>query len=180
MKMTDCDICKLIESKDAFKVIYEDDICLAILHESPSVSGHCLVIPKKHSTIIEETDDEVVEHIFVVANKVSSAIFDTLGAHGTNIVLNNGADAGQELPHVVVNVIPRKENDPLNLEWQPKQASQEELKTTSSMMKVYAEHIYSGKDKLPEVKIKKEEPAAEKEEGKKEDDYLVKGLKRMP
>ena len=171
--MTDCDVCKILENKDSFKLIYEDEVCFSILHESPAVPGHSLVIPKKHSTIFEETDDDIVKHIFVVANKISSAIFDTIGAHGTNIIVNNGHAAGQELPHLVVHVLPRKEGDGLNFEWQPKQSSPEELKTTLSMMSVYAEHIYSGKDKLPEVKVKNSpKPSGE--------DYLVKGLRRIP
>ncbi len=174
--MTTCDICKILENKNEFKLIYEDELCFSILHESPAVDGHTLVIPKKHSPILEELDDKSIEHMFIIANKISSAIFDTLGAHGTNIILNNGLAAGQELPHVVLNVLPRKENDKLNLEWQAKKATEGELKTTQSMIKSYSEHIFSGKDSLPEVKIKHETI----NENKQEEDYMIKGLKRLP
>ena len=174
--MADCDICKILENKESFKFLYEDDMCFAILHESPATLGHVLVIPKKHSPIFEELDDKIVEHLFVISNKISTAIFDTLGAHGTNIILNNGTGAGQELPHVVINILPRKENDNINLEWQPKQASEGELKTAQSMIKSIADSIFAGKDSLPEVKIKKEPKALKPEE----ENYLIKGLKRIP
>ena len=173
--MVDCDICKILENKTAFKFIYEDDLCFAILHESPATQGHVLVIPKKHVAILEELDDNVVEHLYIISNKISTAIFDTLGAHGTNIIINNGTAAGQELPHVVINVLPRKENDKINLEWQPRQVSDAELKTTQSMIKTYSDNIFSGKDTLPDIKIKQEVKI-----DKEEENYLIKGLKRIP
>ena len=173
--MVDCDICKILENKTAFKFIYEDDLCFAILHESPAIQGHVIVIPKKHVAILEELDDNVVEHLYIISNKISTAIFDTLGAHGTNIIINNGTAAGQELPHVVINILPRKENDNIKLEWQPKQVSDAELKTTQSMINSYSDNIFSGKDILPDIKIKQEVRI-----DKEEENYLVKGLKRIP
>ena len=167
-----CDICSIIENKKSFKLIYEDDLVFAILHESPAVLGHVLVIPKKHAPILEELDEISAEQLFVVANKISSLLFEVLGAHGTNILINNGIGAGQELPHLVLNVIPRKENDSLNFEWQPKKASESELKTTQSMIRTFSDNIFSGRDNLPEIKIKQEEEP--------EEDYLIKGLRRVP
>jgi diadenosine tetraphosphate (Ap4A) HIT family hydrolase len=106
-----------------------------------------------------------------------------MGAHGTNIVLNNGTDAGQELPHLVINVLPRKENDSLNFEWSAKQATNEQLQGVKANLKVYSEAIYSGKDSLPKVKVMSETSSKnkEKKKDKKEDeDYLAKQLNRMP
>ncbi len=170
--MVDCDICQILKNKAAFKFIYEDELCFAILHESPAIVGHILVIPKKHAAILEELDDNIIEHLYVISNKISTAIFDTLGAQGTNIILNNGTAAGQELPHVVINILPRQENDNIKLEWPTKKVSDAELKTTQSMIKSYSDNIFSGKDSLPNIKIK--------QETKVDEDYLIKGLKRIP
>ncbi|MFH2020537.1 MAG: HIT family protein [archaeon] len=186
--MTDCDICNILASKESFKFIYEDEFCFAVLHESPSVPGHSLVIPKKHSPILEELDDKIVEHLFLAANKVSTAIFEVLGSHGTNILVNNGIDAGQELPHVVVNVIPRKDKDGLNLEWLPKKAGDSELKSIKNRLQAYSDAIYLGKDKLPDIKVIDDFKQAEhsssvhntNEPKEKTEDYLVKSLRRMP
>lgn len=174
--MTDCDVCKILHNKDSFKLIYEDEICFVILHESPAIEGHSLVIPKKHVPILEELDDKITGHIFNIANKISTSIFETLGSSGTNIMINNGISAGQELPHVLLNVLPRKENDGINLEWPAKKASDGELKTAQSIIKSMAEFIFSGKDALPEIKIKKEE----RHETKGNEDYMIKHLKRLP
>jgi histidine triad (HIT) family protein len=172
--MKECDVCKILEHKESFNVIYEDNDCFAILHESPSIIGHSILIPKKHATIIEELDDSVVQHLFIASNKISSLLFDGMGAHGTNIILNNGSAAGQELPHIIVHILPRKEGDKLNFDWPIKRASEEELKTAQSMIRTYSDSIFSGRDQLPDIKIKNSEP------DKKSDDYLIKGLSRIP
>lgn len=175
IKMANCDVCKIIENKESFKLIYEDELCIIILHESPAIEGHSLVIPKKHTPIFEELDDKTVEHLFLIANKLSTSLFDTLNASGTNILINNGTAAGQELPHVLLNVFPRLDKDNINLEWPAKKASEGELKSTQSLIKSISEFIFSGKEALPEVKVKEE-----KSHPAPAEDYLVKHLKRMP
>jgi histidine triad (HIT) family protein len=206
--MTECDVCNILKSKGSFKFIYEDEDCFSILHESPAIAGHALVIPKKHVPIIEELDDKTVEHLFIVANKVSSALFDSTGAHGTNILINNGIDAGQELPHIVIQVLPRQEKDGLNLEWQPKKASDAELKSIKNRLQLYSDPIFLGKDTLPDIKVIHDEHSGgsashkasahdssspqpriheahghshhEEPEKTEEIDYMLKALKRMP
>ena len=204
--MAECDICTILAHKEEFNLIYEDELCFAILHENPSAIGHVMVIPVKHAAIIEELDDKSVERMFVVANKVSSAIFDTIGAHGTNILLNNGHDAGQELPHVIVHVFPRRENDSINFEWSPKQATPAQLKNTQSMIQTYSDYIFSGKESTARVAVKsdpdtqtddvnivKSVPGNDKEDKdddswshdeeikkKNKEDYLTRSLRRVP
>jgi histidine triad (HIT) family protein len=199
--MDNCDVCQILANKNLFKLVYEDDICFAILHESPASVGHTLVIPKEHSPIIEELSDSTVEHLFNVCNQISTAIFEQLGSHGTNIILNNGIDAGQELPHVVINVLPRTENDGLNIEWTPKQANEADLKVIANRIKNFSDSIFSGKDELPKTKIKDKTKSIDKNHDSsqthkletnnqshedenndefEEEDYLLKTFRRTP
>ncbi|MBD3202669.1 HIT domain-containing protein [Candidatus Woesearchaeota archaeon] len=172
--MTDCDICKILENKQAFRLVHEDDKCFAILHESPAVPGHTLLIPKNHSPIFEEIPDDIISHLSEISNSISVKLFETLNAQGTNIIINNGIDAGQEMPHFLINIIPRKEGDGLNLQWEPKSVGQEELEKSLSMLKIF-ENIFSGEE-YKRVTIKEEEP----EETEEEEDYTVKQLHRIP
>lgn len=173
-----CDVCKILENKKEFKLVYEDEICFAILHESPAIEGHTLVIPKQHFPIIEEVDDKIISHLFVIANKISTSIFEALNAFGTNIIINNGLSAGQDLPHIIINVIPRKEKDNINFEWPAKKASENELKIALSMIKTYSDYILSDKEKTQKIEIKQNNN--EKTSDEKKEDYLIKGLKRLP
>ena len=121
--MADCELCDNANNGNEFK-IYDDDICMAILEEKPASLGHILIFPKKHHPILEQVPNIEVEHIFKIANKLSIATFESLGVHGTNILVNNGSAAHQTHSHFSVNIIPRKEKDGLNLEWKHKQLNE--------------------------------------------------------
>ena len=46
-----------------------------------------------------------------IAQKVDLKLRSTLGCDGTNILINNGPAAGQEIPHLHIHVIPRYKDD---------------------------------------------------------------------
>lgn len=93
------------------KKIYEDDECIVILDINPIKKGHSLIIPKNNAAIIEDLDNKQFTHIMKITKIVSKKIIDTLKADATNIMINNGKEAGQEVPHVHVHVIPRYKLD---------------------------------------------------------------------
>ena len=139
--MAECIICDLVEGKIPIKRIYEDDEILAFLDFNAGNIGHSFVVPKKHIPIFEQVPDELVEKLFKIANKVSTALFETLKIDGTNIFITNGVSAGQTVAHFTINVIPRKEKDGINLQWEPKQLSEEEMSTVELKIKESAENV---------------------------------------
>jgi len=149
--MSECLVCQIVDGKIPSKKIYEDDDILAILDVNGANPGHCFVMPKRHHTIFEQIPDQEVSRLFKVSNKVSSAIFESLNAHGTNIFIANGIPAGQTVAHFMIHVIPRTEGDGINLQWKPKQMEVEEISTIEVKLKDAAEHIYFEK-KEPEKK----------------------------
>src|SRR4030042_4261870 len=122
--MTGCVVCQWIEQKK--NVLFEDDSVFVILSPEPSSPGNMLVVPKKHFPIIESIPDDLVGKLFLYANKASVCAFESLGAQGANILVQNGVPAGQKMGHCVVQVIPRFQDDKLRLSWQPKQLSAEQ------------------------------------------------------
>ena len=121
-----CIICQIIGNQIPSKKVYEDELVLSVLDINGSNPGHCFVMPKNHYPIIEQVPDMEIGRLFQVSNRISSALFDSIGAQGTNIFVANGIPAGQTIAHFTINVVPRKENDGINLQWQPKQMSEEE------------------------------------------------------
>ncbi len=91
--------------------IYEDDLCFVILDLSPVNKGHALVISKEAKPTFDSVDDKTLYHMIDVAKKVDRKMRDTLGADGTNIMINNGPASGQEVPHLHIHVIPRFDGD---------------------------------------------------------------------
>jgi histidine triad (HIT) family protein len=171
-----CAICEIFSKKEIFKLIYEDDICISILHENPANYGHALVIPKQHHIIIEEIPDKIVEHLFSIANLISSTLFESLNIQGTNILVNNGTSAGQENPHFIINIIPRTENDGINFEWSAKPAAEGDLKTAELKLNQYTKGIVFSEDAQKPVEIKKEPEELIVDE----ESYMIRQLKKIP
>ncbi|HEA5925736.1 TPA: HIT family protein [Staphylococcus aureus] len=94
----------------SFKV-YEDDYVYAFLDISQVTKGHTLLIPKKASTNIFETDEETMKHIGAALPKVANAIKRAFNPDGLNIIQNNGEFADQSVFHIHFHLIPRYEND---------------------------------------------------------------------
>ncbi|HCY6498024.1 HIT family protein [Staphylococcus aureus] len=94
----------------SFKV-YEDDYIYAFLDISQVTKGHTLLIPKKASANIFETDEETMKHIGAALPKVANAIKRAFNPDGLNIIQNNGEFADQSVFHIHFHLIPRYEND---------------------------------------------------------------------
>ncbi len=177
MKEGECIFCEFAKGKMPCKKLYEDKDILAVLHPTPANLGHILVFPKKHYTILEQVPDFKIGKLFDVASKLSTATFESLNIGGTNIIVENGTAAGQVIPHFVIHVIPRMDNDGLNLMWQPKQLDQEELSTVELTLKEGCQNIgdFQTKEKKPIQMGKKKTKII-----KDEDNYLIRSLTRIP
>jgi len=177
-KKEGCIICQIVGNQIPSKKVYEDDLVLAVLDVNGANPGHCFVIPKNHYPIIEQVPDLEIGKLFNVSNKISSAIFESLGVQGTNIFVANGIPAGQTVAHFTINVIPRKENDGINLQWQPRQLSEEEMSTVELKLKEQAKNIgHFEKEERKTAKIHPSKPAALSEE---EEEYFTRQLRRVP
>lgn len=91
--------------------IYENDYVYAFLDISQVTKGHTLLVPKKVSANIFETDEETMKHIGVALPKVANAIKAAFNPDGLNIIQNNGEFADQSVFHLHFHLIPRYEND---------------------------------------------------------------------
>lgn len=110
--MSDCRFCSIVRGKSPATKIYEDDNTLAFLDIKPITPGHVLVVPKRHSELLTELDDELVGKLFRTVKKVALAIKKSkLGCRGINYIVADGAEAGQEIFHVHVHIIPRYRSD---------------------------------------------------------------------
>ncbi|MDD6957475.1 MAG: HIT family protein [Sphaerochaetaceae bacterium] len=87
--------------------IYEDEICVAILDINPFEKGHVLLIPKCNESLIENIDSSILSHLAVISAVISKKLRTALNADDTNILINNGPVAGQEIKHTHIHIIPR-------------------------------------------------------------------------
>ncbi|MCG1318508.1 HIT family protein [Staphylococcus epidermidis] len=102
---------KIISGEIPSFKIYENDYVYAFLDISQVSKGHTLLVPKKPSANIFETDEETMKHIGVALPKVANAIKKAFHPEGLNIIQNNGEYADQSVFHIHFHLIPRYEND---------------------------------------------------------------------
>lgn len=173
--MQNCLLCGIVDGRIPSKKIYEDDTVLAVLDVNGSNPGHCFIMPKSHYPIFEQVPDLEVGRLFIIANKTSSAIFQGLNVHGTNLFVANGIPAGQTTAHFMINIIPRIDNDGINLQWQPKQLTEEEMSTVELKIKEYADKVGVETKKQATKKPERFEDSSEEES-----EYYIKQLNRIP
>lgn len=119
--------CIICERKFEKNILFEDDKIIISLAVEPSVNGHIQIFSKEHYTIMEQAPDDVLNKMVSAANKMSMILFESMKVHGTNIIINNGVPAGQKIPHFAIDILPRRTDDNLKLDWTLKQATPEAL-----------------------------------------------------
>ena len=94
-----------------------DTLTFLSAYQPKTTAGHILVIPKKHSHYLEEIEEKA-RHVLIDEIVFISALVRSLHP-ASNILLNNGREAGQHEPHVHFHVIPREIDDHLVVDSEP-------------------------------------------------------------
>ena len=115
----DCIFCKIIKGEIPCYKIYEDDNVISFLDINPVTKGHLLVIPKKHVIRFKDLDDNTCIVLFNAIRKILEKVESNVSEH-YNISINQGKFAGQVVEHLHIHIIPRYEDDGLEM-WEGKQ-----------------------------------------------------------
>lgn len=107
----DCIFCQIIEGEIPAYKVYEDDDVFAFLDVNPLSRGHTLVIPKVHEEKVQDLPQSQSRALFDAIYRLAEPVADAVGAPSSNIGINNGSEAGQEIPHLHAHIVPRKEGD---------------------------------------------------------------------
>lgn len=109
--MADCIFCRIVRGEVPARKVYEDEHAVAFLDAFPLAKGHTLVVPRQHVGRVEELGDEQAKAVFAAVHKLTGRVRKATGAAATTIAVNDGKEAGQEVPHVHVHVVPRMAGD---------------------------------------------------------------------
>ena len=105
----DCIFCKIVSGQIPTKIIKETAHSTSFLDAFPLTKGHVLVMPKRHYKKLQDMNAEENSDLFSLVYEVLSKVDAVSGS--TLLALHNGEDAGQEIPHVHVHLVPRSKND---------------------------------------------------------------------
>lgn len=107
MSNASCSFCAL----PAERILLLADEALVIRDAFPVSPGHTLVIPRRHiGSFFELTDAERACMVELLA-QAKAALDLSFQPDGFNIGINDGAAAGQTVPHLHLHLIPRYRGD---------------------------------------------------------------------
>jgi histidine triad (HIT) family protein len=128
----DCIFCAIASGDGPGEIVQEDDHTVAFMDINPWTRGHALVIPRRHAKNIFEIDDDELAHVMAAVKRLATRIRDTLHCDGINLLNSAEPAAWQTVFHFHVHVIPRYEDDPLQLPGKPMDVDQDELAEVAS------------------------------------------------
>ena len=106
-----CIFCDIIRGAAEVSICYEDAAALAFMDIQPVNNGHTLVVPRQHYESFSDLPAETAMHLFEVAMELSPVIRKVSGSEGMNLVISSGAEAGQDVYHFHIHLIPRRAGD---------------------------------------------------------------------
>ena len=97
---------RIIDREIPAAIVYEDDLVLAFRDVSPKAPVHVLIIPKQGIPRLAETkpsDASILGHLLVKAAEVAAQL--GLAQKGYRLVINNGPDGGESVPHLHCHIL---------------------------------------------------------------------------
>ena len=102
---------QIIDGEIPSFTVYEDETTYAFLDANPLAPGHTLVIPKEPYERLNDMPADEAGEVFGLISDLAPAVEAAVGADASTVALNNGPEAGQEVPHVHWHIIPRFADD---------------------------------------------------------------------
>jgi len=100
---------RIIAREIPAEIVWEDADCIAIRDIAPQAPVHVLVIPKKRIVRIgeaEPTDADLLGKLLLTAAHVARLEgLQGLEGSGFRVVINNGSDGGETVPHLHLHVL---------------------------------------------------------------------------
>ena len=96
---------KIVAREIPAQIVFEDDFVLAFRDIHPAAPTHVLIVPKQPIPRLGEAtadDQKLLGHLLLKAAEVAKQL-DL--KNGYRLVINNGADGGETVPHLHIHIL---------------------------------------------------------------------------
>lgn len=96
---------KIIDREIPAEILHEDEDCIVVRDIAPQAPVHVLIIPKKLIPRVAqagEEDERLLGKLLLIARMIAK---DENLEDGFRIVINNGPDGGESVPHLHVHLL---------------------------------------------------------------------------
>ena len=97
---------KIIAREIPADIVYEDEAVLAFRDLNPKAPTHVLIVPKKSLARLSEAgaeDEKLLGRLLLKAGEVARQL--GLNKSGYRVVINNGRDGGETVPHLHCHIL---------------------------------------------------------------------------
>ncbi|MBG88768.1 MAG: histidine triad nucleotide-binding protein [Verrucomicrobiales bacterium] len=97
---------RIISGELKANVVHDDETSFAFHDANPQAPTHILVIPKKPIPRIGEAqpdDQELLGHLMIKVGEIARK--EGLAEDGYRVVINNGRNAGESVPHLHIHIL---------------------------------------------------------------------------
>lgn len=104
--MTECIFCKIIAGEIPGDFVYRGEQVSAFRDINPVAPTHILVVPNQHIESIETArpdQKDILGELLVTVQKIARQ--EGVAQSGYRLIINNGPDAHQEVPHLHIHII---------------------------------------------------------------------------
>jgi histidine triad (HIT) family protein len=119
---------KIIRGEIPGAKVYEDDLVYAFMDAGQVNPGHVLVATKKPYETLMDADEESAAAMMRAAARIAKAVQKSFQPDGITILQANKPAGWQTVPHLHLHVLPRYENDGVDLTWPRKEPGIDKLR----------------------------------------------------
>jgi len=125
-----CIFCRIVEGREKASFVAQGSDAVAFLDLHPINEGHTLIVPRKHAVSIAEVDEVAAAAMWSLARRVAAGLRASgLRCEAINLYVADGAEAGQEVFHSHLHVIPRWQGDGFGIKFPPHYGAAADRKT---------------------------------------------------
>jgi len=92
-------------------IILQTENAIALFDGFPVSEGHALVVPRHHVSSLFDLDAAKRAELWQLVFELRNILAGRFHPDGFNVGLNDGAAAGQTVPHAHIHIIPRYSGD---------------------------------------------------------------------
>lgn len=114
----DCVFCAIAAGRLPAHLLYQDEDFIVLLDIFPMRPAHVLIVSRAHAPLLADLSAAVRDRLLALAERMAAALRSAgYGREGINLVINDGPDSNQHVPHLHLHLIPRRPGDLPALLW---------------------------------------------------------------
>jgi len=102
---------RIIAGEIPAQQVFAESCFVAIMDISPANPGHCLLLPRHEAQYLSQLPAETLAALGPALARLIAAVKGATSCPAVNVLVNDGPEANQAVPHAHLHVIPRWPGD---------------------------------------------------------------------